>query len=187
MYQGDTKTLESGAEGTALVSARVTYLNGLEQERDVTSYQELTAPQTKVVAKGTKARPKTMPTGHFIWPVRGRITSNYGSRTLFGTYNFHGGLDIACAYGTPVKAADGGTVTFAGWQGSYGNLVIIRHNNGKETYYAHNSSLTVSAGQKVYQGQQIARVGMTGTATGYHCHFEVRVNGQRQNPRNYLP
>lgn len=187
MYQGDTKTLDPGAEGSALVSARVTYLNGMEQERDVTSYQQLTAPKTKTVAKGTKARPKTMPTGHFIWPVRGRITSNYGSRTLFGTYNFHGGLDIACPYGTPVKAADGGTVTFAGWQGSYGKLVIIRHDNGKETYYAHNSSLTVSAGQKVYQGQQIARVGMTGTATGYHCHFEVRINGQRQNPRSYLP
>lgn len=187
MYQGQSKVVDPGSEGLARVSARVTRINGRETQRDITNTVRLSEPTTKVVAKGTKARPKTMPTGSFIWPVRGTITSNYGSRSLFGTYNFHGGLDIACPYGTPVKAADGGTVTYAGWQGSYGNLVVIRHDNGKETYYAHNSSLSVSVGQKVYQGQQIARVGMTGTATGYHCHFEVRINGQRQNPRRYLP
>ena len=74
----------------------------------------------------------------------------------------------------------------AGWHGSYGNLVAIRHDNGYVTYYAHNSSILVSVGQKVYQGQIIARAGMTGNASGPHCHFEVRINGTSVNPRNYL-
>lgn len=187
MYQGDTKVLEPGAEGSALVSARITYLNGVEESRDIQSTQQLTAPVTKRVAKGTKERPKTMAKGNFIWPVRGTITSRYGWRTLFGVSNFHGGLDIAVPYGTSVKAADGGKVITAGWHNSYGNYIIIDHENGKTTYYAHNSKLLVRVGDRVYQGQVIAKAGSTGNSTGPHCHFEVRVNGQRQNPRNYLP
>lgn len=187
MYEGDTKTLDAGADGLNRVTARVTSLNGTEEARDIMDTQVLTAPLTKTVARGTKERPKTMAKGSFIWPVSGRITSRYGGRSLFGTYNFHGGLDIACAYGTAVKAADGGKVIFAGWQGSYGNLVIIDHENGKQTYYAHNSVLNVSVGQRVYQGQTIAKVGTTGNTSGPHCHFEVRINGQRTNPSNYLP
>lgn len=187
MYQGDSKTLESGADGVQLVDARITRLNGMEQQRDITATQQFTAPVTKVVAKGTKERPKTMAKGNFIWPVRGTITSRYGGRSLFGTYNFHGGLDIAVPYGTSIKAADGGKVITAGWHNSYGNYIVIDHENGKQTYYAHNSKLLVSAGQRVYQGQVIAKAGSTGNSTGNHCHFEVRLNGQRQNPRNYLP
>ncbi len=187
MYQGDSKVVEPGAEGSALIHATVTKVNGVEQARDVTSSQTLTEPVTRVVAQGTKERPKTMATGHFIWPVRGVITSRYGNRSLFGTYNFHGGLDIAVPYGTSVKAADGGRVITSGWHNSYGNYIVIDHENGKTTYYAHNSKLLVSVGQRVYQGQVIAKAGSTGNSTGPHCHFEVRVNGQRQNPRSYLP
>lgn len=187
MYKGDTKVLEPGTEGSQLVSAQVTSVNGVEQSRDITATKVLSEPTVKKVAQGTKPRPKTMPTGHLKWPVRGTVTSNYGGRSLFGTYNFHGGLDIACAYGTSVKASDGGKVIFAGWQGSYGKLVVIDHENGKQTYYAHNSSLNVSVGQRVYQGQTIAKVGTTGRTSGPHCHFEVRINGQRTNPRSYLP
>ena len=95
-------------------------------------------------------------------------------------------MDIKASYGASIKAADGGTVTFAGWKGTYGNLVIITHDNGTQTYYAHNSSLLVSAGEKVYQGQVIAKAGSTGRSTGNHCHFEVRVNGSAVNPLNYL-
>ena len=84
-------------------------------------------------------------------------------------------------------AADGGTVTYAGYRGSYGNLVIITHDNGTQTYYGHNSSLTVSVGDKVYKGQQVARAGSTGRSTGVHCHFEVRINGTSVNPLSYLP
>lgn len=187
MYQGDTKVLDPGAEGAALVSARITYLNGMEEAREIQSTRELSAPETKVVAKGTKARPKTMAKGNFIWPVRGTITSRYGWRTLFGVSNFHGGLDIAVRTGTSVKAADGGKVVTSGWHNSYGYYIVIDHENGKQTYYAHNSKLLVRVGERVYQGQVIAKSGSTGNSTGPHCHFEVRVNGQRQNPRNYLP
>lgn len=187
MYQGDTKVLDPGAEGEALVTARITYLDGYEEARDIQSTRQLTAPKTKVVAKGTKERPKTMAKGNFIWPVRGTITSRYGWRTLFGVSNFHGGLDIAVRTGTSVKAADGGKVITSGWHNSYGYYIVIDHENGKQTYYAHNSKLLVKVGERVYQGQVIAKSGSTGNSTGPHCHFEVRVNGQRVNPRNYLP
>lgn len=187
MYQGDTKVLDPGVDGLNLVSARVTYISGREDHRDITDTQVITVPQTKTVARGTKERPKTMPKGYFIWPVSGRITSGYGGRSLFGTYNFHGGLDIAVPYGTSVKAADGGTVITAEYDRSYGYYVVISHGNGKTSYYAHNSKLLVKVGDKVYQGQTIAKAGSTGNSTGSHCHFEVRINGQRQNPRNYLP
>ena len=86
-----------------------------------------------------------------------------------------------------MKASDGGTVSFAGWQGSYGYLVVLDHNKGEQTYYAHNASLLVSAGDKVYQGEVIALAGSTGRSTGSHCHFEMRVNGTRVNPEAYLP
>ena len=78
-------------------------------------------------------------------------------------------------------------MTFAGYKGSYGNLVIITHDNGIQTYYAHNSSLVVSVGDKVYKGQQVAKAGSTGRSTGPHLHFEVRINGERTDPRYYLP
>ena len=187
MYQGDSKVLNPGAEGTNLVTARVTYISGVEDQRTVLDTQVVTAPQTKVVAQGTKERPKTMPKGYFIWPTSGPVTSGFGYRSLFGTYNLHGGIDIYVPNGTSIKAADGGTVTIAGWNGGYGNCVIIDHGNGKATLYGHNSQLLVSPGEKVYQGQVIAKSGATGRVTGPHCHFEVRINGVQQNPRNYLP
>ena len=84
-------------------------------------------------------------------------------------------------------AADGGEVIYAGWMGSYGYLVQIDHQNGYVTYYAHNSKLLVSVGDKVYKGEHIAEMGSTGRSTGNHCHFEVRYKGERQNPMNYLP
>ena len=138
--------------------------------------------------RGTKVRPTWHPTGTFRWPVTGRITSRFGSRSSpggIGSTN-HKGIDIAAPKGTPVYAADGGTVTYAGWMSGYGYLVRINHGNGYETYYGHNSSLTVSVGQHVYKGQQIARVGSTGNSTGNHCHFEIRVNGVAKNPLNDL-
>ena len=186
MYKGNSKILTQGVEGEAEVTALITYVNGVEKERQVTSSTTLREPTTTVKAVGTKERPKTASTGTYIWPVYGRITSYFGGRQIFGSYSYHSGLDIALAHGSTVKAADGGTVTFSGWKGSYGNLVIITHDNGTKTYYAHNSALLVSAGEKVYQGQAIARVGSTGRSTGPHCHFEIRVNGSAVNPLNFL-
>lgn len=164
----------------------MTYVNGRETGREITSATVLTEPTEKVVAVGTKERPSWMPKGYFIWPVSGRVTSGYGYRSIFGSYSFHRGIDIAVPYGTRVAAADGGTVIYSGWQGTYGKLVIIDHGNGKQTYYGHNSSLLVSVGDKVYQGQTIAKAGSTGRSTGTHCHFEVHVNGSVVNPYNYL-
>ena len=85
----------------------------------------------------------------------------------------------------PAAAADG-TVRMAGWNGGYGNCVVIDHGGGRATLYGHNSSLLVSAGQRVTKGQVIAKIGSTGTSTGNHCHFEVLINGQAVNPRPYL-
>ncbi|MGI5962312.1 MAG: peptidoglycan DD-metalloendopeptidase family protein [Lawsonibacter sp.] len=186
MYKGDSKILTQGVEGEAQIEANVTYVNGYEREREVLSSTTLREPTTTVKAVGTKEKPKTASTGSYSWPVSGRISSYFGGRYIFGSYSYHSGLDITCSYGASIKAADGGTVTFAGWKGSYGKLVIITHDNGTQTYYAHNSSLVVSAGDKVYKGQTIAKAGSTGRSTGTHCHFEVRVRGTAVNPLNYL-
>ncbi len=190
MYQGESRVIEAGVPGEALVTADITYVNGREQERDILSSQVLREPTTRVIAVGTKVRPSWYPNGYFIWPVYGHITSYFGYRSIFGSYSYHGGIDIAQSYGTGIAAADGGTVIFAGratgsrW--SYGNLVIVDHGNGKQTYYGHCSSVLVSAGDHVYQGQTIARVGSTGRSTGNHCHFEVKINGTSVNPLAYL-
>jgi len=186
MYIGSSKILVQGEEGESLVTAQVTYVNGRESEREILSTQTVREPTTTTKAVGTKEKPKTASTGVFSWPISGRINSYFGGRYIFGRYSYHSGLDIQASYGASIKAADGGTVTFAGWKGSYGNLVIITHDNGMQTYYAHNSSLLVSAGTKVYKGQVIAKAGSTGRSTGPHCHFEVRVNGSAVNPLSYL-
>ena len=187
MYKGESKIITQGEEGEAQIEADVVYVNGYEQERTIISSTTLREPTTTVKAVGTKEKPKTASTGTYSWPTSSRrINSYFGGRYLYGYYDYHSGLDIHASYGENIKAADGGTVTFAGWKGSYGYLVIITHDNGVQTYYAHNSSLLVSAGDKVYQGQAIAKAGSTGNSTGVHCHFEVRVGGTAVNPLNYL-
>ena len=186
MYQGDSKVLDEGIPGEALVTADVTYLNGVEKDREVTSSTTVREATERVIAVGTKERPTWYPTGNYVWPVYGTITSRFGYRYIFGSTSYHSGLDIAVPYGTSIRASDGGTVSFAGYKGSYGYLVIIDHGNGEQTYYGHNSQLLVSAGDKVYQGQTIAKAGSTGRSTGSHCHFEIRINGTSVNPTAYL-
>ena len=90
------------------------------------------------------------------------------------------------SYGTPIYAADGGVVSFSGYKGAMGYVVIIDHQNGFKTYYEHNSSLLVSAGQTVYKGQQVAKAGRSGVTSGVHCHFGIQRNGSYVNPLNYL-
>ena len=186
MYKGTSKIVTQGMKGEARIEADVTYVNGQEQQRDILSNVTVREPTTTIKAVGTKEKPKTASTGSFSWPISGRITSYFGGRYIFGRYSYHSGIDISASYGASVRAADGGTVTFAGYKGSYGNLVVITHDNGTQTYYGHNSSLLVSAGQKVSKGQTIARAGSTGRSTGTHWHFEVRVSGSAVNPLNYL-
>ena len=120
-----------------------------------------------------------------VLPVTGTISSRYGvsSRIRVST---HTGLDIAAASGTPIKVVSGGTVTFAGWSGSYGYLVKVSHGNGVETWYAHTSKMYVSVGQNVVAGDLIAAVGSTGNSTGPHLHLEIRINGKTVNPQNYI-
>jgi murein DD-endopeptidase MepM/ murein hydrolase activator NlpD len=117
----------------------------------------------------------------FAWPMCAPVTSEYGPR--WG--RMHQGIDQGAATGTPIGASKAGTVIFAGWQGGYGNLVLIDH-GGVVTAYAHQSSMAVSSGQSVSQGQTIGYVGSTGNSTGPHLHFETRVNGSAVNPRQYL-
>ena len=128
-------------------------------------------------------------TGKFIWPCTGPITSYAGWRThpVFGTTRYHSGMDIAVDTGTPIKAADSGTVVYAGWMGGYGYAVMIDHGGGLVTIYGHNSELNCSEGQAVSQGQVISFAGSTGWSTGPHCHFEVRLHGEVVDPLNYLP
>lgn len=190
LYKGDYKVTSKGEYGLADVVANVTYVNGVETQRTILSSVTLKEPVTEYRLEGTKDRPTWHPTGTFRWPTSGRITSYFGGRKSpggIGSTN-HKGMDIAGPRGTAIYAADGGIVTYAGWKGGYGYVVIINHNyNGYETFYAHNSKLLVSVGQKVYKGQQIAKMGSTGNSTGSHCHFEIRYNGVAKNPLNYLP
>ena len=120
-----------------------------------------------------------------IKPITGTITSRFGSISSVRS-SAHTGLDIAASAGSAIKAAASGTVTFSGYKGSYGYLVVVTHSNGVQTYYGHCSKLYVSAGQTVSQGQTIAAVGSTGNSTGPHLHFEIRVNGVAYNPQNYV-
>lgn len=136
-------------------------------------------------AKGMNTSSQKIDIGiSFIKPVSGVLTSRFGSRWGRG----HKGIDIGASKGTNIKAAASGTVTVSsyGYNGGYGNYVVISHGNGIQTAYGHCSSLCVSVGQKVSQGELVAKVGNTGDSQGNHLHFEVRVNGVAQNPQNYV-
>ena len=120
-----------------------------------------------------------------VLPVTGRITSRYGERSSLRR-STHTGLDIACTTGTDIKVVSNGTVTFSGKKGSYGNLIIVDHGNGVETWYGHCSKLYAKVGDTVTAGDVIAAVGSTGNSTGPHLHFEIRINGECVNPQNYV-
>jgi len=183
LYEGETEIKSQGSEGTDLIVATVERVNGQEVARTVVSTTRITEPVAEVQYRGTKPIPATQGTGAFQYPLASyTISSYFGMR--WGT--LHTGVDLAAPMGSKIYASDGGTVTFAGWKGSYGYLVIISHGGLFETYYAHCSKILVSVGENVYQGQNIALVGSTGYSTGPHCHFEVRYNGTPNNPLNYL-
>ena len=112
----------------------------------------------------------------FSWPVKGKITSSFGKRTdpFTRTKKFHCGIDISCNEGTPVKASYDGKVIFSGWKDGYGKVVILKHNKGYITVYAHNSENLVDVGDTIHKGKIIAYSGMTGAVTGAHLHYEIR-------------
>lgn len=123
---------------------------------------------------------------NFIWPLRGRITSPYGVRVSSGSKEFHSGIDISSPTGTNIVAAESGRVSYAGYMRGYGNVIILSHDGGYSTVYAHNSVNLVKKGQYIKKGSVIAKVGRTGNATGPHLHFEVRLSGKPINPLLYL-
>ena len=126
--------------------------------------------------------------GKLAWPLRGSITSPYGSRIhpVFKTRAVHTGIDIDGNTGDPVRAANDGEVLYSGWLRGYGQVVIVDHGGSLTTVYAHLSQIGVRESVKVRRGDIIGRVGATGVATGPHLHFEVRVNGSTANPMKYL-
>jgi murein DD-endopeptidase MepM/ murein hydrolase activator NlpD len=128
--------------------------------------------------------------GKMGWPVGGTVSSGFGSRIhpISGSRRMHTGIDISAPTGTPVHSASDGVVVKSsnGWNGGYGNVVVIDHGSGITTLYGHNSSLAVAVGDTVKRGGVVAYVGSTGNSTGPHCHFEVRVNGTPQNPTGWL-
>ena len=170
--------------------ARSNEVRELIQERLRQAEAARQAAQAAQAAGDDSAADYTYPegTGSMSWPCNGVITSPYGYRThpIFGTTIFHAGMDIGVDYGTPIHAADSGTVIYAGWISGYGNTVIIDHGGGVETLYGHNQSLNVSEGQSVSKGSVVAYAGSTGNSTGPHCHFEVDVNGSPTDPMGYL-
>lgn len=163
-------------------------VNELSNPNRIRPAQELVIPGVQAAQIGSALRSERLVSADgrllraFDWPVRGRISSNYGMRWD----RMHHGMDIAVNTGTPVRAAASGRVTFSGMNGGYGYLVTIDHGDGVETRYAHNSRLLVRVGEYVDRGQVIAHSGNTGNSTGPHVHFEIRLRGQSLDPRNYL-
>ncbi|MDE6357548.1 MAG: M23 family metallopeptidase, partial [Eubacteriales bacterium] len=182
-YKTYRKVISAGKDGSKEVTAKITKINGVEDSREIISEKVLAEPTVEKVEVGTLNTPPKKAIGSFAYPVSGaRISSVFGKR--WGT--MHKGVDFACAYGTPIKASDGGTVVYSGWGNGYGNMVKIDHGNGFYTVYGHNSKNVVSVGQKVAQGEVIGYVGSTGNSTGNHVHFEIIKNGVNENPLNYL-
>ncbi|MBO8159640.1 M23 family metallopeptidase [Thermosyntropha sp.] len=177
---------QKGQNGEKKVVYVAVKKNGVTQDREIKQETIIKKAVDKIVVKGTKVivasrGSSTVRAGKLIWPVYGTITSPFGARG-----GRHTGVDIAARTGTPIKAADSGTVIFAGWQGGYGKFVIVDHGNGIVTRYAHCNKIYVSTGQRVNRGDVIASVGSTGNSTGPHLHFETLVYGSFRNPLNFL-
>ncbi|WP_258000447.1 M23 family metallopeptidase [Bacillus sp. Marseille-P3661] len=182
MFKGLTKTKQEGINGEKNVRHSIIKENGQITYKTVIDSQTIKEPTKKIMVKGTKVVP-SRGTGDLAWPtVGGYISSNMGYR--WGRQ--HKGIDIARPSNRNILAADNGTVESAGYDGGYGNKIIINHNNGLKTVYAHLSSIDVKVGQTVSRGTKIGVMGSTGNSTGVHLHFEVYENGKLVNPKQKL-
>ena len=182
-YNTKTNVVQEPSAGFRKIVARVSYHNDTEVGREIIAEEVVMEAVPKIVERGTKVPPK------FIRPINGgRLTSKFGKRSdpTKGASTYHQGVDWAIASGSKVVAAASGTVTKAGWTKSGGYCVYINHGDGMETRYKHLSKILVKVGQKVSQGQQIAKSGNTGVSTGPHLHFEIRMNGTAVNPLKYV-
>ncbi len=183
LYRGRTEIDVKGICGTKYVDSYVTKIDGEVTEENIVEEKIIKEPVNQEQRVGTKEPPPSVGTGKFVMPTSGRLTSNYGSR--WGRK--HAGIDVAAKTGTPIYAADNGIVTEAQYKNNgYGNFIAIDHGNGFVTYYAHCSEIKISEGDVVAKGDLIATVGNTGRSTGPHLHFEVRLDGQSQNPLSYV-
>lgn len=197
LYKGTQRIKTEGVEGLAKVTELVSYVDGVRISTEEIERVTVREPVDREILVGTKSLTIsggggsiTPTSGRFVWPVIGlhSISRSYGYASSSYASGYHTGIDITGggAYGRTIVAADAGTVVQAGYNGSYGNCIIIQHSGGVRTLYAHCSSLNVSVGQYVYQGQAIGRVGNSGFSFGAHLHFEVHVNGRKVNPNPYL-
>ena len=192
--EGLVVTLESGQSVLDVMSrygigaAELADANQIRTPQDLLAREMLFLPGVKPVEALERLARVREAERVFRWPLQGRLTSYFGRRNLgMGTSSFHSAIDVAAPLGTPLLASRSGVVTFSGWSGSYGRLVKIRHANGFETWYAHNSRNLVSVGQRVQQGEVVALVGSTGLSTGPHVHFEIRERGRPLDPLGFLP
>ncbi len=187
LEKGVTQVKQAGQNGTEKVTYEVTYVDGYETERTVISRETVEEPVTAILEVGALMTAQSLDNvsgrsvGGFIWPVDG----GFISCPIRGYYG-HTGTDIAADRGTAIYASADGTVTFAGWLSSYGYTIKIDHGNNIQTLYAHNTDLLVSEGQFVQQGQLIATVGSTGNSSGPHCHFEIIMNNEYMDARDYI-
>ena len=178
-YVGTEQVIQQGSQGNRSVVALVTSVNGVPTDKQIIDETINYEAVPQIIERGTMTPPT------YIRPVNGPITSYFGPRNL-AISPYHYGIDFYVPTGTPVKASSSGVVVSAGWSGNYGYCVLIQHPNGTMTRYAHNSSIAVSCGQTVKQGQIISHSGATGLVTGPHVHFEILVGGVAVNPLNYL-
>jgi len=181
-HKSFSRILQQGKDGQQQVTADIVRVNGFEDRREIVDTVEIEAPITEIKEVGTSDSLPRRAIGEFIMPTYGKLTEYFHARG--GT---HDGIDIANKKGTPIYASDGGVVIQARNKGDgYGYNIIIDHENGFVSYYAHNSKMLVVEGQAVAQGEQIALMGSTGNSSGNHCHFEIRKNGVPVNPFDYI-
>lgn len=181
LMTGVNKVVREGREGVKKVTTEVITLNNKMISEKLIKTEITTPVQNKEILVGTYT-PIIVQLGFMNRPSRGSISSSFGMR--WG--KMHKGIDIAASFGAIINAALEGTVTYAGWQDGYGNVIKIDHGKGIETTYAHCSAIAVKKGEVVNQGEKIGEVGSTGNSTGPHLHFEVRENGEPKNPQKYI-
>ncbi|MBQ7919712.1 MAG: M23 family metallopeptidase [Lachnospiraceae bacterium] len=182
-YTTKSVVLQEPSAGFRKAIAEELYVGDNQTERNILLEEVVMEAVPKIVERGTKIPPT------YVKPINGgRLTSRFGKRNAptKGASTYHKGVDWAISSGSSVYASSGGTVTKAGWGSGYGYVVYIDHGNGTETRYAHLSKVLVSKGQKVKQGERIAKSGNTGVSTGPHLHFEIRIDGTPVNPLNYV-
>lgn len=192
-----SKVKSKGQNGSGFVSERVYYCNGKRVNSGVIYSEIINAPVNEEVVKGICEESVTTTVGGYVPAAKAiggkgsmifpcAVTSRTYISSFWGDGRGHRGVDIASPYGSDIYAAMDGVVTFSGTKGAYGKCIIVKHSDGLETLYSHNSRNLVKAGEIVTAGQVIAKVGATGNATGNHLHFSVMLNGEMVNPAPYI-